>query len=137
MIIADTSGLIALFNDAEPSHPAVAAALAATPDRLVVSPYVVAELDYLLATRVGVDAEVAVINELAGGAYVHPRFGDDDIVAAAEVIADYRDLAIGITDASIVVLAARYETRKLLTLDHRHFGAIRPLSGRAFKLIPE
>jgi hypothetical protein len=35
---------------------------------LVVSPYVVAELDYLVASRLGVSAELAVLRELAGGA---------------------------------------------------------------------
>jgi hypothetical protein len=34
-----------------------------------VSPYVVAEVDHLVATRVGVDAQVAVLEELSGGAY--------------------------------------------------------------------
>ncbi len=102
----------------------------------MVSPYVVAELDYLLGTRAGVDAELAVLAELARGAYVLPELGPADIGRAATVIRRYRDQAIGIADASIVVLADRYGTRRILTLDHRHFDVLRPLSGGRFTVLP-
>ena len=57
MIIADTSGLLALFNATEPRHADVRQIVDAETEPLMVSPYVIAELDYLLATRAGVDAE--------------------------------------------------------------------------------
>lgn len=41
----------------------------ADPDPFVISAFVVAELDYLVGTRRGVDAELAVLTELAGGAW--------------------------------------------------------------------
>ena len=79
MIVADTSGLLALFNRGEPQHAAVRDLVAATSDRLAVSPYVLAELDYLVGSRIGVDAELAVLAELAGGAYVLADIGPDDL----------------------------------------------------------
>ena len=108
----------------------------ATTEPLVVSPFVVAELDYLVATRVGVDAELVALEELAGGAYELAALDAADLVTASTLIARYRDQSIGIADASIVVLADRYHTRELLTLDHRHFEVVRPLSGGRFKLLP-
>ena len=51
MIIADTSGLLAFFNRREPLHATVRDLVIAERDPLVVSPFVVAELDYLVATR--------------------------------------------------------------------------------------
>lgn len=135
MIIADTSGLLALFNQREPTHEQVRGAITED-DLLVVSPYVVAELDYLLATRLGIDAELTVLEELAGGAYELAQINADDVGEAARMIRRYRDQDIGITDASIAVLARRYGTRTILTLDRRHFGVIRPLDGGRFKLIP-
>jgi predicted nucleic acid-binding protein len=136
MIIADTSGLVAFFNRTEPAHEAVKRVVDRTGAPLVVSPYVIAELDYLIATRVGVDVELAVLRELAGGAYDLAAFDLSALAAAAELIARYRDQAIGVTDASIVVLADRYATREVLTLDHRHFAVLRPVSGGRFKLLP-
>jgi uncharacterized protein len=136
VIVADTSGLLALFNRGEPQHAAVRDLVAATSDRLAVSPYVLAELDYLVGTRIGVDAQLAVLAELAGGAYVLADIGPDDLHRARRVIERYHDQEIGLTDASLVVLADRWGTRELLTLDHRHFGVVRPLTGGRFRLLP-
>jgi hypothetical protein len=134
--IADTSGLLALFNRTEPEHEAVRRAVAELREPLVVSPYVVAELDYLVATRVGLEAEVAVLQELAGGAYELAHMEPADVELAATVVARYPDQRIGVADASIVVLADRYRTREILTLDRRHFQVLRPLSGGRFRVIP-
>ncbi len=136
MIIADTSGLLALFNTREPAHAAVRAVVEQEPQPMVVSPYVVAELDHLVATRMGVDAELAVLAELAGGAYHLAHLAADDLASARSVVERYRDQALGLADASLVVLAARFETRSILTLDHRHFSVVRPRTGGRFTLLP-
>jgi uncharacterized protein len=136
MIVADTSGLLALFNAAEPSHAAAARAVGADRDPLVVSPYVMAELDYLLATRVGPRAALAVLRELTGGAYLLPTVTVDDVVVVADLVERYADLGLGLADASLVVLADRYATTRLLTLDRRHFGPVRTLGGSAFEVLP-
>lgn len=68
MIIADTSGLLALFNRTEPEHAVVRDIVARFDAPMVVSPYVIAEVDYLVATRVGVKAELEILAELSGGA---------------------------------------------------------------------
>ena len=138
MIVADTSGLLALYNRNEPSHGAVSRVVAASTQPLIVSPYVVAEVDYLAATRLGVDAELAIVRELGSGAYELPCLDHDDVLMCAEVIAKYSDQDIGLADASLVVLASRYDTRTVLTLDHRHFDVVRPLrGGRRFNLVPD
>lgn len=136
MIIADTSGLLAYFNGAEPRHAAVAAVIESAEEPLVVSPYVVAELDYLVATRHGVEAELAVVDELVGGAWILAGFDADDLAVARSVIDRYRDQQVGVADASLVVLAERMHTRRILTLDHRHFDVIRPQRGGRFSLLP-
>jgi predicted nucleic acid-binding protein len=136
VIVADTSGLLAFFNRREPAHDSVRAVVEGELEPLVVSPYVVAEIDYLVATRLGVDAELSVLGELASGAYHLAHVGTGDLAAMAAVIARYRDQDIGVADASLVVFADRHRTRTLLTLDHRHFGVLRPLDGGRFRLLP-
>ena len=128
-VIVDTSALLAFFDASEPDHEAVAAVLAAA-DALVVSPYVVAELDYLVATRHGVD------DELAGGAWDLAAFDEEGLRRARGVIASYRDQEIGVADASIVVLAEQYRTRTIASLDRRHFDVLRSLDGDYFDVIP-
>jgi predicted nucleic acid-binding protein len=58
------------------------------------------------------------------------------VAQARSVIAKYHDLKIGLADASIVVLAARYMTTRVLTLDLRHFRAMEPLQGGSFTILP-
>ena len=135
-MIVDTSALLAYFDRNEPDHAAVAAAIDTTTEALVVSPFVMAELDYLAATRHGIDAELALLDELASGAWDLPAFTHDDLLAARRVIERYADQEIGVADASLVVLAGRYRTRHIVTLDRRHFDVLRPLDGGQFKLTP-
>lgn len=136
MIIADTSGLLALFNRKEPDHQAVAAAVRDQAEPMVVSPFVLAELDYLAGSRLGVAAECAILAELAGGAYHLAPFAEADLISAGKIIERYRDQQIGLTDASLVVLADRHRTKAILTLDLRHFEVLRPLSGGRFRILP-
>lgn len=135
-MIVDTSALLAFFDRDEPDHAAVVHAIDAATEPLVVSPYVVAELDYLVGSRLGTAAELVVLDELAGGAWELAGFGTDDVAKARAVIERYVDQSIGIADASNVVLASRYRTRILVTLDHRHFDVLRPLDGGHFELLP-
>jgi uncharacterized protein len=135
-VIVDTSALLAFFDTDEPDHLAVSKVLAAATEPLVVSPYVVAELDYLVASRLGTAAEVAVLAELAAGAFDLPAFGADDLIGARSVVERYADQRIGVADASIVVLAARHRTRTIVTLDRRHFDVVRPLGGGRFTVLP-
>jgi uncharacterized protein len=43
---------------------------------------------------------------------------------------------IGVADASNVVLAERYRTRTIMTLDRRHFDVLRPVTGGRLTVLP-
>jgi len=135
-VIIDTSALLAYFDTDEPDRQVVAAVLDDTDEPLVVSPYVVAELDYLVVSRLGVTAELAVLAELAGGAWDLPAIDAEGLADARAIIERYADQRIGVADASNVVLAARYRTQTIVTLDHRHFDVLRPLAGGRFTVLP-
>ncbi|MGH2365102.1 MAG: PIN domain-containing protein [Chloroflexota bacterium] len=137
MLVCDTSGLLAYFDASDAHCAEVSGVVEADPGPFIVSPYVVAELDYLLATRRGVHAELAVLAELTGGAWELARMEAADLREARAVIERYEDQNIGVADASLVVLARRYQTERLLSLDRRHFRAIRTTAGRPFTVMPE
>jgi len=136
VILADTSGLLALFNEREPRHDDVRSALAHVPAPIVVSPYVVAELDYLVGRRIGMAAEIAVLRELSGPGYELAAMDAALLQTATEVVERYADQQIGVTDASIVALAQQYRTDLVLTLDRRHFDVLRTVEGKPFALLP-
>lgn len=134
--MVDTSALLAFFDRDEPDHGAVSDILEGATEPLAVSPYVLAELDYLVASRLGVQAELVVLQELSGGAWELPAMDREDVRRAASIIERYADQRLGIADASIILLAERYRTRTILTLDRRHFGVVRPLDGGRFTVLP-
>jgi predicted nucleic acid-binding protein len=136
VIILDTSGLLAAVDASQRHHVAARRALEAAPPPWLLSPFVLAELDYLLATRVGQPAERALLAEVGRGVYRLEAFEADEVAAAERLIGRHADLELGLADASLAVLANRYGVRDLLSLDERHFRAVRGPGGRPFRLLP-
>ncbi len=136
MILLDTSGLLAAIDASQADHQAASAALRAAEPPLLLSPLVLAELDYLLAQRVGAHAELALLEEVAHGAYQLEPFERSDVAAALEHVRRYQDVELGLADASIIVLADRHDCSLVLTLDERHFRTVRRSGGGAFRLLP-
>lgn len=136
MILLDTSGLLSAIDRSQQHHEAARRALEAAAPPWSLSPFVLAELDYLLATRVSQVAERAFLAEVGRGVYRLETFEAADIEAAERVIGRYRDLEIGLADASLVILANRYGVRDILTLDARHFRTLRGPDGHPFRLLP-
>jgi predicted nucleic acid-binding protein len=136
VIVLDTGALYAALVETERHHVACRDAVLAEPGPLLLSPFALCELDYLLATRVGRGVALDLLEEVARGAYQLEPFADADVGEATKVVGQYRDLGIGLTDASLVVLAARHQADRILTLDERHFRALRTPAGGAFALLP-
>lgn len=135
-LIVDAGPLYTQADRRDPDHEAVVEVLRSTDEPLVVSAFVAAEADFLILTRLGVDTELAFLDDLASGTYVVESLSHSELRAAADIARRHRDLALGLADASIVVLAQRLKTRRLLTFDERAFRAVPALQGGAFELLP-
>ncbi len=103
---------------------------------LIVPQLVIAEVAYLLESRMGAAAEVRFLGDLAAGNFTTDPVVAGDRLRIAELVADYRDLPLGTVDASVVVAAERLGVATLATLDRRHFSVVRPRHVRAFELLP-
>lgn len=136
MILLDTSGLLAAVDASQRHHAECREALGNATPPLLLSPFVLAELDYLLMRHVGVAAQSAVLDEVTRGAFALEPFESADVERAAEVVGKYADLELGLADASLVVLAERHAVGTVLTLDRRHFSALRYAGRRHFRLVP-
>lgn len=134
MLICDTSGLLASLDTNEQQHERCDRLLTTATSTPVVSPFVVAELDHLLGRRFPSAVRRTALRSLRGLAWA--PWDGTDLARAVDVDERYADLGLGITDCSLVVLAERYGTRDLLTLDERHFRAVAPLQGGSFRLLP-
>lgn len=137
MIIVDTGVLYAYFNAADVVHGDCVRLLEAERDGIVVSPFVVAELDHFIGKHFGAVSQVLVLSELTSGLFELPALTPADVIACSVVMDRYPDQRIGITDASLVVLAERCGTRRIGTYDRRHFPVARPLAGGSYDLLPD
>ena len=106
------------------------------PGPLIVPQLAITEVVYLLATRLGTQAEVRFLGDLATGAFTIEPVAPNDWLRIAQLVARYRDLQLGTVDASLVTLAERLQITSVATLDRRHFTVVRPSHTDHFDLLP-
>ncbi|WP_406411035.1 PIN domain-containing protein [Streptomyces sp. NBC_01614] len=141
--IADTNALIRLLAPRETGHAEHKAAFEQMA-HLVISPLVLAELDYLVTSRSSPEAALGFARFVETQRALN-RFTVADIaphLSTAIAVADgytgaRRGKGIGLADAMNVALAKAYRTDALFTTD-KDFRIIQPLTGHAtFRLLPE
>ena len=135
-VLVDAGPLYAYIDADDAHHSACLALLEGHRGPLAVPVLVVAEVTYFVATRIGPEAEVRFLGDLAGPAFVTVPVEEADWLRIAELVSRYRDLPLGTVDASIVAAAERLGIATIATLDRRHFGVVRPAHVGAFELIP-
>ncbi|MDI3390779.1 PIN domain-containing protein, partial [Streptomyces sp. B-S-A8] len=134
MAIGDTNALFRLFTASSKGHAEHRSCLGRI-GHLVISPMVLAELDYLLTERISAQAASTAldfINRRVDGKRFEVPAVQPHLHTAHAVMDGYRNLdggkGIGLADAVNVALAAHYRTADLFTSDH-HFRIVRPLDG--------
>jgi predicted nucleic acid-binding protein len=127
-VVADTAPLLAATNHRDEAHELATAVVAALGRELVVLDTVIAELDYLLRTRVSSDAARKFLSSLVAGelstAYLSPGL----LRRATEIDSRYAALDLGLVDASVMAYAERHDL-PVLTFDFEDFRAAPPPSG--------
>jgi predicted nucleic acid-binding protein len=125
-----------MLDPRDPARPAVWSALQNIHERLTVAAPVISELAYLAGKRVGSRAEAEFLRRISDGAYdvAHPI--RPDFARAADLVELYANFPLGTVDALLVAMAERLQVTTLLTLDRRHFAAVRPAHCEAFTLLP-
>ena len=105
-------------------------------ETLLTTELVVAEADYLILDRLGLDVELAFITDLVRGTFTVECLTREEMSTARGVSERYKSLKLGLADASLVVMAAKYRTRRILTFDQRAFRTVVPLQGGSFTILP-
>lgn len=133
--IVDSGPLYAAIDADDDDHSRCLELLERRDLDLIVPALVVAEVTYLVGRRLGAGIEAAFLRGLASLEVEAPAV--DDWPSIADLVERYGDFPLGGTDASVAVLAERMGTDLIVTLDRRHFGAIRSTKGGSFRLLPE
>jgi predicted nucleic acid-binding protein len=135
-LLLDAGALYAQADRADPHHVDVVEILQAERGPLIASAIGVAEADYLILTRLGIDVELAFLEDLAEGTFQVECLTRTKLGVALRIARRYHDLELRLADASLVVLAQRFQTRRLVTFDERDFRGVAPLQGGSFTLLP-
>jgi predicted nucleic acid-binding protein len=139
VIVVDTGPLVAAAITADRNHRQCVelfASLRMNNERLVVSPFVVTEVCYLLARQGGAKPEAAFIRSLVAGDFTVVPSTLDGLERTADLIDQYADLPLGMVDAAVITLAEQLGVDEIATLDRRHFSVVRPSHVNAFNLLP-
>jgi predicted nucleic acid-binding protein len=135
-LICDTGPLFAAMNDLDDDHRACADLLEETPEQLLVPGPVLVELDWLASARLGPASFAAFLAEVEQGQITIVDLASTDYIRVRELLIGYSDLGLGFVDAAVLAVVERLNEKKLATLDHRHFRAVRQRHVDALDLLP-
>jgi predicted nucleic acid-binding protein len=134
VIVADTGAVVALIDSSDRHHRILRDLFEAHPDDWILPWAILAEVDYLVASHVGVRAQQLFMTDLASGSYRVEWGEDKDLKRAQEIKARHKALRLGLVDGVVMAVAERLGADSIATLDMRHFSAV-PLKGRP-RLLP-
>jgi len=135
LVVVDTGPLYAVVDEDDADHARCRDVLERAAGHLIIPTMVVAEVTYLIGTRLGADVEARFLRSLTRMAVEPPAA--DDWKRIADLVEQYADFPLGGADASVIALAERLAIDTIVTLDDRHFRAVRPRHRKAFRLLPE
>lgn len=128
--------MLAALDAGEAAHAQVSALLASDQRQLLITDYVLAEVDFLILRRLGPQAETAMLEQVLDGTFARERVADEDLRRALEISARYAEHRLGVTDTTLMALSERLGIHEVLTLDRRHFSVFRDRRGKALRLLP-
>ncbi len=128
-VVLDSSAIVAAYDRSHPSHDAVAELLQTIDDELVTTPLVAAQMDRALDGTPGRDA---LWRDLGAGA-ITVRWWADAMEETLRLARRHPEL--GLADASLLALARRLRTDRIVTFDE-HFRTISLPRGRRIVMLP-
>jgi uncharacterized protein len=134
LAVVDAGPLYAAADGDDQDHEACRSILSRADLRLVVPAFAVAEATYFVGRRLGAPAEAVFLRGLGALDVEGPSREDFDRMA--QLVETYADFPLGGTDASVIALAERVGAGIVVTLDRRHFAAVKPNHRDAFQLLP-
>jgi uncharacterized protein len=135
-LIADSGAIYGLHDRRDRHHRALRKVIELETGPILISQAILSEIDYLLRAKLGIDAELDFMDDIIASIFTLVPFMPIDVIRCRELIANYRDLDLGLADAAVIATAERLGVNRILTVDERDFRAVRAADGKHFKLLP-
>lgn len=133
-LIVDTGPLVAMLDATDPDHERCTRVLQQADEARVVPVCVLVEVEYML--RPWPEAFAALLADFEAGSLELVDLPVRWLVRAGELVDEYRDLSLGLVDATVIAATEMLRETKVATLDHRHFAVVRPAHASALTLLP-
>ena len=135
-LILDTGPLYASLDRSDADHTSCRALIEAAGEPLLIPSPVLVEVDYWIQRRLQPGVLVALLDDIAAGAYQVIDLAAADYARVRDLCDRYADSDVGFVDAAILAMVERLDEPKLATLDRRHFGLLRPRHRASIDLLP-
>jgi predicted nucleic acid-binding protein len=129
VIVADTGAVVALIDRDDQHHESLREAFESQPDQWVLPWAILPEVDYIVQSRLGVDAARTFRRDVMEGAFLVAWDEGLDLSRAVDLDETHAGLSLGLVDAVVMAMAERLGAQAIATLDLRDFAAVE-LSGR-------
>jgi predicted nucleic acid-binding protein len=136
-LILDTGPLYASLDRSDDDHARCRSLIEEADEPLLIPAPVLVEVEYLIHRSLHPGVLVALLSDIESGAYDVAALAASDYRRVRELCDRYADADIGFVDASVLAIVERLEEQKLVTLDHRHFGILRPRHVDTLRLLPD
>ena len=135
-LIADSGAIFGIYDRRDRHHQALRRAVERETGAILIPSAILAEIDYLLRVKLGIEAELIFIQDVISGAFTLESFTLVDLARSRDLIEHYRGLNLGLADAAVIAVAERLRIRRILTVDERDFHAVSAYDGSPFTLLP-
>jgi len=136
-MIVDTGPLYAALDRSDENHSICRSLLEITPEPLIVPSPVLVEVNQLIRRRMHTGIFLHLLDDIRIGQFRVTDLIGEDYQRVREICSRYADADIGFVDAAVLAVVERFNEPKLATLDHRHFGLLRPRHVDALHLLPD
>jgi len=136
LLLVDAGPLVAAYDTSDHAHAACAALLQRERGPILVPEVALAETAYILGTRAGPRAELAIACALRDREIETVATEAADWARITTLVDTYLDMPLGLVDSAVIAIAERLRIRRLATLDKRRFTVVRPAHVDAFELVP-
>ena len=133
-LILDTGPLVAQLDATDPDHHRCVALLQGTSEPRMVPVCVLVEVEYLV--RPWPSGFPALLADVERGGLEVLDLPRPWLLRAGQLVDRYRDLPLGLVDATVVAAAEMLNEPKVATLDHRHFSVVKPAHVKTLTLLP-
>ena len=135
-LILDAGAIYAQADRGDPNHKPIASLLRSSDEPLVTSAFAAALAEHLVLTRLGRKADLALLRDLSEGTITIAHLDPGELRVTHDLAKLHRGLRVGLAAVSLVLLARRNDTTRIVTCDRLTFEAVEPLQGGTFELLP-